>query len=269
MHSSPASPTGCSRSTCYPSPHAASIGRRHGAGVRRAAPGLPRDSPWSRRRSRPRTCATVPPPGGMWRSGRAASSAGHALDRLVMAAPQSLLAHRPPPRGHRYGRRPQGVDLATVRSPRDTLAAPLGRNSFAPLGALYAPDAPARPRGAPALETARRVRGPRFRLDDRAARRRAARAISLAAVVIGSTCPEAAHDARQGSTPWRPSDPPPWRVFADTPLHKPRQRPSTAFGRNRGRIIPSDCHNIHRRSHNRGKFGGARAGVADTYPAIA
>jgi transposase len=85
---------------------------------------------------------------------------------------------------------------------REAFAVQVGGDGHGLLTAVWASDAPAWLREIPAVETLRRVWVQQFRLDDGAARWRAADDIPPAAVFIGSPYDTEAHDARKGTTSW-------------------------------------------------------------------
>jgi transposase len=81
----------------------------------------------------------------------------YALNRLAVAAPAWLQAHRHPTWGERYGHRVENYRLPKAETERQQLAAAIGADGFTRLRAAYAPEAPPAVREAPAVEVLRQI----------------------------------------------------------------------------------------------------------------
>jgi len=88
---------------------------------------------------------------------RGAETMRAALNSLAVAAPDWLRAHVPADWHDRYDRRVEEYRLPTAKTERAALAALIGADGVALLGAVYAPTAPAWLREIPAVRTLRAV----------------------------------------------------------------------------------------------------------------
>ncbi|MDQ3703214.1 MAG: IS1182 family transposase [Chloroflexota bacterium] len=127
----------------------------------------------------------------------------HALNTLAVVAPAWLCAHSRPEWAERYAGRVEDERLPTGKGAREALAATIGADGYALLGAVCAPEAPAWLREVPAVETLRRVWVQNYLYREGAgAAWRTDEGIPPASHFISSPYDLEAHYARKRTTMW-------------------------------------------------------------------
>jgi transposase len=125
-----------------------------------------------------------------------------ALDALADAAPDWLLAHKPPARFERYGRRVEEYRLPQGREARETFARQVGEDGMRLLTDLTAPEAPPPLRDLPAVEVLRRTWVRRYLVGEGRVRLREPKDQPSAAEQIVSPYEDEARYATKRATSW-------------------------------------------------------------------